>query len=231
MKVILQQTPNPIPCESTLRQSFWRWLSSLPASFCGAALRHPSVQRIVLASRAAAIFLSASLNNRRLYVGLWLLLVAAPLCSVAENLFDRNVACVDGWYYCNTFYFVFAISRHASLLLTLTGVFFLFSDKSLRKFFLIVPSTYHAAKLCWLILWVESNEQFHRILPLSFVLLGLLAAMAWYFAFDALLSLHFHKREGTIARIIGIMNAPGISAEVKERMAKDQIKQLERAEA
>jgi hypothetical protein len=97
--------------------------------------------------------------------------------------------------------------------------------ESRRAFFLVIPAGYHVSKILWLV-QVTSNEEFYRIVPTTFLLLGGLATFVWLFTFNWLMALHYHKREGTIARIIGIMTAPGIDPADKERIAKEQIELL-----
>lgn len=150
-----------------------------------------------------------------------LLLCLAPVSEVAFRLFDRSAG--DPSDYWNAFYFMQSAGPHLSGLLTATAFFLLLHDR--LRTWAILPGAYKLAKIIWLT-QVTTNEQYHQFVPWGFLLMGLTASIVWFMTFDFLLNLHFHKREGIIARIIGILEAPGISAEEKERIARDQIRQL-----
>jgi hypothetical protein len=146
------------------------------------------------------------------------------LCSVSYQWFSKTPY-NEADFYGNAYYFFYSVSPHISLLVCLTGVFLLFPEFSKRKFFLVIPGAYHFAKMIWLA-QVDNNTDFHRMVPWSVALLGVASAVAWYCAWDYIMGLHFHKREGTIARIIGIMSSPGITPSEKERLAKAEIATL-----
>lgn len=154
-----------------------------------------------------------------------MLLAMAPISEVFFRLFDRSAG--DPSDYWNAFYFFQSAGPHLSGLLVATAFFLLLNDK--MKDWAILPGTYKLAKIIWLT-QVSTNQQYHQFVPWGFLLIGLTTALVWFMTIEYLLSLHFHKREGIIARIIGIMTAPGISAEDKERIAKDQIRQLNQVE-
>lgn len=183
-----------------------------------------SLQRIVRASLAAVTGLRVATSNYRLYVGVWLIAVVGPLSSVSYQLFDRTVFEATE-YYGNAYYYLFAISPHISLLISLTGLFYLFPQFSKRKFFLAIPATYHLSKIIWLSM-VDNNADFHRMLPLSIVLLGLTASLVWFFTADYLMGLQFHKQDGIMARIEGILNSPGIDDHTKVEIARGQVADL-----
>lgn len=152
-----------------------------------------------------------------------IMLVVAPLTGVAYQLFDRSVK-VEGWYYVNYYYLFFVLTPHLTLLTVLTGVFLLFPQDSKRAFFLIIPAGWHMAKIFW-ILTIGSNEDFYRLVPSSFFVLGGLAATVWLFTFNWMMSLHFHKRAGHLARAEGILQAPGVDPADKVRIATQEFAQ------
>lgn len=183
-----------------------------------------SHRRIVRASLAAVTGLRVATSNYRLYVGVWLIAVVSPLASVSYQLFDRTVFEATE-YYGNAYYYLFAIGPHISLLISLTGLFYLFPQFSKRKFFLAIPATYHLSKIIWLSM-VDNNADFHRMLPLSIVLLGLTASLVWFCTADYLMGLQFHKQDGIMARIEGVLNSPGIDDHTKVEIARGQVNDL-----
>lgn len=154
--------------------------------------------------------LAASLSGGRIYLGLVLMLVVAPLAGVGYQLFDQGVR-VQGWFYVNSFYLFFELCPHISLLSVLTGIFFLFPEKSKRAFFLIIPAGFHIAKMLWLIM-ADSNEDFYRIVPSSIFVTGILFALVLFITFDWLTSLHFHKKARHYAAYEGLMELDAMGA-------------------
>lgn len=176
------------------------------------------------ALRVSLATLRAATSNYRLYVGVWMIAVIAPLAGVSYHFFDRTVF-DPAEYYGNAYYLLFAISPHVSLLISLTGVFFLFPKFSRAKFFLVVPSSYHLAKIIHL--WqVTSNAEYHEVLPREFFLLGLTLTIVWFCTADYLMGLQFHKQDGIMARIEGILNSPGIDDHTKVEIARGQVADL-----
>lgn len=203
---------------SSSRSSWW------PGQLLIRVKRSLSNLKPVLASRAILVTLLAGTANRKRYAGL-LLLAIAVLSEVAFRFFDASAG--DPQAYWNAHYFLYSAGPHISGLLTATGFFLLVHEK-LRNW-AILPAAYKLSKIIWLS-FVSSNEQLHQFIPWGFLVMGLGASILWFMSFDFLLSLHFHKREGIIARLVGIVNAPGISDEEALRIAREQAKQLKQVE-
>lgn len=146
----------------------------------------------------------------------------SPLASVSYHLFDRT-SYNETDFYGNAFYYFYSVCPYISLLLCLTGVFLLFPEFSKRKFFLLIPSTYYFSKIIWLSM-VDNNADFHRIVPWSVVGLALVAALVWYFTWEWLMTLHFHKKTGHLARVEGILNTPGLEDSYRVEIARQEFK-------
>lgn len=176
-------------------------------------------------SRAILRAALAATSNGRIYMGAWMIAVLCPLAEVMYHFFDPRDYDPSG-YYGGPYWYFYSIGPHVSGLLLATGFFLLMPPLSRAKYLALIPAGYRFAKILW-VSQVTTNEEFHQIVPGSFILTGILIGIVWLIAFDWLMDMHFHKREGIIARIIGIMSSPGISAEDKERLSKDQIKNLD----
>ncbi len=179
---------------------------------------NPLTARVKLAIPATLL---AAIATPKRWSGL-LLLVLAPIAEVCYRLFDRSAG--DPSDYWNAFYFMQSVGPHLSGLLVASAFFLLLHDR--MRSWAILPGAYKLAKIVWLT-QVTTNEQYHQFVPWSFLLIGLCASVLWFMSIDYLLSLHFHKREGIIARILGIISAPGIPDDERIRIARDQAKQLE----
>lgn len=180
--------------ESYLSARLWPWVQH----FISLTKRNLSQLFLQTKKRLALVLqdtlailnaLSKSASNSRTYSGLSIMLVAAPLASVCYQFFPLHP--IDKtWYYLNMYYFLLTLAPDLSFLLYVTGLFLIFST-SKRAYFLIIPAGYHIAKIIWLVT-VSSNEDFYRIVPFSFFVLGGLLASVWLFTFDFLMKLHFH---------------------------------------
>lgn len=195
-----------------------RWLSRLSFTSISAVIRGVVAGPAV---KAAWLALTRATSNNRTYAALLLILVFAPLSGVAYLLFDQTVKETD-WYYRNYFYLFYMLSPHIHMTLTLTGVFLLFPE-SRKGFFLIVPITYHVAKIMWLPT-VTTNQELNSWIPGAFWLTAILTAAVWLFLFNYLMSLHYHKRAGSYARAEGILLVRGIDNETKIALALEEIK-------
>lgn len=224
MKASYNQQP---PCVNKQKQSFWHWLSPLvwasPTKLQQQASTH--------AHRAIRVGLSAAmkevLSNNRYTAGLIFLAVIAPLSSIFYQLFNP-AATVEGWYYVNQYYFFYTLSPWVMLLIASTGIFLLFPVKCKTSYLATVwPAGYAIAKLIYFGLFVHTNQQFHQAAPWFILLTGLLTAAGFLISMDYLLYRKYHLKHGTMARIIGIIKAPGIPAADKMRLLEDQSLELE----
>jgi hypothetical protein len=218
------QLLNHKQCEKTFASSFWSWLQLSLSQFTHAVKKSYSlIVRVRREVHAGLLALARSSSNNRTYLGLVLMLVAAPLSGAAYQLFDRS-AHIAGWYHVNLYYFFFLLGPHIMMLLVITGIF-LIMPANKRAFFLSVPAGDQVARIVWLSL-ANSNDDFYRIVPSYFFFIGILIAAIWLITFDWLMSLHFHKRADSQARINGIIDAPGISDSDKIRIAQAELKVL-----
>lgn len=164
--------------------------------------------------------LLAVTSNRKRYAGL-LLLAVAFVSETAFRFFDAKAG--DPLDYWNAHYFLYSAGPHISGLLTATGFFFLLHEK--LRFWAVLPGAYKLAKIIWLA-FVSTNAQLHQFVPFAFLLIGLSASLLWFMSFDYLMGLHFHKFNGSIARLMGIINSPGIDDSSKVIHMKTELENL-----
>jgi hypothetical protein len=218
-------------CESNSQTSSWysRLWSRSPLQFPALMSRSKltSAVQAVLSGLAAS---SRTLRvNNRLYVALVFMLVAAPLASVCYQLlalfsetFERtapalhwyagqhwfadNGNLVDGWYYKNWFYFFLTLAPFICQSMVSVGLFFLFPEDSKRAYFLVIPLSMSISKILWLIT-VDSNADYHRIVPSFFVVLAGLIAFLILFTFNWLMARKYHVFDALCARVAQIIQA------------------------
>lgn len=216
----------PPLCARELKQSysFWQSLSvSLQRSLSGSI--HQFVNRVIPDGLGASV--QEVVSNQRHIAGIIFLLVVAPLASIMYQVCDPAVR-VEGWYYVNNYYFIYTISNYLMLAFASVGIFLLFPVKCKTSYMAMIwPFGYGISNIIYYTFFVQSNEQFHQ--PASFILflLGVSAAAGLLLSADYLLYRRYHLKDGTIARMKGIIAAPGISAADKMRLLEDQSLELE----
>jgi hypothetical protein len=215
----------PPLCARDLKQSysFWQSLSvSLQRSLSGV---HRSVNQGILGG--LAVSLQELVSNQRYTVGIIFLLVLAPLASVIYQVCDPSVE-VEGWFFVNNYYFLFTLSNYFMLSFASVGIFLLFPVKCKISYLAMVwPFGYAISKILYYGFFVNSNEQFHQSGSWVLLIAGLLVAIGLLLSANYLAYRKYHLKDGTIARIKGIIAAPGISAADKMRLLEDQSLELE----
>lgn len=209
-------------CQSTLDFYFFLLLSRLESSSTPVwKIRFRRLRvRVSLATTVTLSALLRATSNYRTY-GALLLIAGAQLSEVAYVLFDQSVG--QPLAYWNAYYYLQAIGPHLSALLTVTGFYLLIPQFSKLKFFALIPVAYKLGKIIWLAC-IDNNVDFHRFVPIGFLLYGFTAALIWLFVFEWLMSLHYHKREGSIARMVGVLVAPNIDDKTRLSAATNEAK-------
>lgn len=93
------------------------------------------------------------------------------------------------------------------------------------RYAVIVPMAYKFARILWLAS-IADDVAYHQATPWYFLLIGVAAVLLWVMLFDHLLSLHFHGFLGSLARLKGILNAPGIDDSLRVEVARKEIENL-----
>jgi len=86
---------------------------------------------------------------------------------------------------------------------------------------------YAMARLLHLSFFVKDQASFHASTPIFLFVVGTFFCIAALLAIDYLCYRKYHLKHGTIARIQGIIRAPGISAERKLQLLEHESLQLE----
>ncbi len=171
--------------------------------------------------------------NSRLYCGLVLLLVVAPLTNCFYLLFDSSVGFPltpeviaaykaglppDGqWYYVNWHFFFSGMGPHIFVITSLIGVFLLFPVNNLVSYSIAVPLSYEVGKVFWLTT-VTTDAEFNQVAPGAFILLALLLVGVCMLSFRFWMDRKFHKYDGICKRIEGLKKLKGLMDE-SERLA------------
>lgn len=183
--------------------------------------------------------------NPRLRTGLILLLLVAPLSKFFYLLFPRegfglylynngtyiipNMIEGSHWYFYSVFYFFFSLSEFLTPFLTTLGIFFLFPKNYYPSYLCGIPAGYYLALLVDRAT-ITSNEDFHSPLAFSFVLIAILFIVFLMYMSDKMLFKTNHRKRAIEARILGLINMPGMSWEDKEELLKKEAKDAIKAD-
>jgi len=215
---------------SSLRQSFQALVYTL-------LVRKSQSLRSILVrvSRGMTVTLNVSLTeilgNKRLLVGLFTMLIIAPCAGGLFKIFNASTVMSEAWYspneyYGNYRYLLMGIRGNLFVLFSILGTFLLFPVKYKVSYFLGAPLGYVVAEIvkkCY----AASNEEFNSIAPLPSVVLCICLIIGFLLSVDYLLYRKYHLKDGTIARIVGLIKTPGIDAQTKLTLLEQQTLELE----
>lgn len=162
------------------------------------------VGKEVLAGLNALLLSILSQINRRIFVGLGMMGVVAPLSGCMYLIFDRGDY-VQNWYHVNYFHLFLILGPSLFVLSCLVGVWFMFPYRSARAYSLAIPGGFTIGKILWLI-QCTSNADFYSIVPSSFILIGALVSMFLFTASDWLVHNVFHRQDAFERRIGTLYN-------------------------
>lgn len=211
MKAHFLETINPKPlakCESTFTSLASRFLSLsrgllTPVRTNRWSQTFAHAESALRAGLAALRLATTTLTNRRIFVGLGLMGVVAPLASCFYMVFDRG-AYDESWYYVNHFHLFLTLAPSLFLLSCLIGAWLLFPQGSKRAYALVVPTGFTVGKILWL-LQCTSNADFYSVVPLSFILIGALISAFLFMALDWLVWRKCHREDAFEARMTNLV--------------------------
>jgi hypothetical protein len=182
--------------------------------------------------------------NPRLRTGLIILLVIAPLSKFFYLIFPKegfglylinndllsipNLIEGSHWYFYSLFFFFFSLTEFLTPLLTTIGVFFLFPKNYYPSYLCGVPVGYYLALLLNRIT-VISNAEFHLPVTISFIFSAILFTVFLLYMSDKVLFKTNHRKRAIEARILGLINMPGMSWKDKEELLKREAKDAMKA--
>jgi hypothetical protein len=198
-----------LQCQEKLN-GFWRWLYS--------ALLHGltiSLQQINLHVHAdqvlPAIHAVAQQVNRRIFVGLVLIGVVAPVAGSIYTLFSHQTVSED-WFYLNWFNLFLVLGPPLKNVFFAWGVFYLFPEGSKRAWIIALPMGEEIGKILWL-LSITNNEQFWSIAPWHVYVTGICLAV-FLLVISEFLTFRFHHRqlkyESTLQGLYNIVDEESI---------------------
>jgi len=176
-------------------------------------------------------------KNPRLRTGLILLIIVAPASKFVYLLFPKdgfgeylidtsllkipNYFEPDGWYFYSTYYFLFSLSEFFTPIISTIGVFLLFPRNYYPSYLCGIPLGYYTALLINRTT-VVNNEDFHQGAAVSLIIGMVIFTAFLLYVSDRFLFRKDNRSRSVEARLIGLINMPGVSWEDKEELLKKE---------
>jgi hypothetical protein len=178
-------------------------------------------------------------SSPRLRLGILFVLILAPASKFVYLLFPENgfgpyilqseyltipnFLEPDGWYFYSVYYYLFSLSEFLTPILSTIGIFFLFPKNYYPSYITGIPLGYYLAMFINRTT-AATNEDFHGSLPFTMVVVSILFAFLLMYLGDKILFTNNHRKRAIEARIIGLINMPGMSWKDKEELLKNEAK-------
>lgn len=188
------------------------------------------VTRGSLVGRSVITTIKESASNDRVFVGLVMLMVS-PVLWWAHLFFDHEVV-IEGWYYRNWFFWVFTNREEMTFGVGLTGFFLLCQQKWGYRYLLTPFVALCACEIVYQSFQISHWTHFYRPMfgperSWEPGLVILIAVFALWKAINYTVYRKYHLKDGNVARLIGIIKAPGISLERKMDILEQLVDETE----
>lgn len=161
--------------------------------------------RVVQGASASLLALvKSTVANKRLFVGLVLMGIVAPLSGCIYMLFDQTVK-IEDWYYLNNFYLFLVLGPFIKDVVICIGVYHAFPNKSKRALLLAVPMGFSIAKIIWLYT-INSHDEFYSIPPGHIVFVGILVSVVILMSIEWFAWRWAHRTRAFDSRLDGLDN-------------------------
>ena len=180
-------------------------------------------------------------DNKRLRWGMVLLMILAPLskffylllpeAGMGEYLINFGPLQIlntvegleNGWYFTSFYMYFFSIGELMAPVLSIFGIFFLFPKKYYPAYLVGVPFGYYFSMLIHRMFYVTDYESFHSGATTTMTLAFLLSGVVFFIVSDKVLFRQNHKKRAAQARIIGLINMPGMKWNEKEEIIRQEV--------
>jgi len=178
--------------------------------------------------------------NRRLRWGMILLMIISPLIKFAymplpvegfgEYFVNTSYIQIPntiegpdtGWYWGLVRMYIFSNGEMLAPLISILGIFFLFPKNYYPSYLIGVPFGYYAGLSFHRLFFVDSSDAFHSGWSVSMTLMFIILGVVAFIISDKVLFRQNHIKRAAEARIIGLINMPGIEWEDKEELIKKE---------
>jgi hypothetical protein len=183
-------------------------------------------------------------ENKRLRWGLLTLMVIAPLTKFLYLLFPEqgfgeyliNVGPfmilntiegeANGWYWAYIQMYVFSNGELLAPTISIFGLFLLFPKKYYPSYLAGVPFGYYLSMFVHRMFYVTDFNSFHNGFPGSVMIGFLLLGVVFFIISDNVMFKQNHGKRAAEARIIGLVNMPGMEWGDKEEIIRKEVAEV-----
>jgi hypothetical protein len=154
-------------------------------------------------------------TNDRLFWGVVLMFGLAPTSWLAPYLSIFSDSVIEGWYYKKIAFYLYTVRFNLVLIFAFTGAFIAAPLKWNYKYGCVVVVALALASLINDSFFVDDYTDFYKLRLILFIPLVAVILFALYKFMNYAVYRKYHTKDGNIARVFGMIKAPGISAEEK----------------
>ncbi len=182
--------------------------------------------------------------NKRLRWGMLFLLVLAPLSKFVYLLFPEEglgeylinfgplqiknsieFPYNDGWYWVYMRMYLWSIGELMAPVLSIFGIFLLFPRKYYPAYLIGLPFGYFLSQLIHRMFFVNDYPSFHNGATTTLTFSVIVVGIILFIISDNVLFKENHRKRAAEARIIGLINMPGMEWQAKEPLIKKEVKE------
>jgi hypothetical protein len=131
----------------------------------------------------------------------------------------------DHWFWFSIHYFLMFTGGNLSIMVTMIGVFLLFPKNYYPSYLVGVPFGYILGNLVMQLI-ANSNESLNNSVGPTTVVLCIAIAIVGFAVTDHLLFKDNHRKRASEARLVGLINMPGMTWDDKEDLLKKEAKRM-----
>ncbi len=138
----------------------------------------------------------------------------------------NSIEGLHSWYYVTFYYYFFSIGELIAPLFSIFGIFLLFPKKYYPSYLVGVPFGYYLSMLIHRMFFVVDQDSFHGGFTSTMTFTFLLLGVVFFMVSDKVLFKENHRKRASEARIIGLINMPGMSWDEKEHIIKKEVAEV-----
>lgn len=183
-------------------------------------------------------------ENKRLRWGLLTLMVISPLTKFAYLLFPAqgfgeyliNMGPLmvlntiegeaNGWYWAYIQMYVFSNGELLAPTISIFGLFLLFPKKYYPSYLAGVPFGYYFSLLVHRMFFVTDYNSFHNGFTGTVMITFLILGVVFFMVSDKVMFRQNHRKRAAEARIIGLVNMPGMEWRDKEKIIRKEVAEV-----
>ncbi len=187
-------------------------------------------------------------DNKRMRWGMIILMIIAPIAKYFYltlpvegfgeyliNIGPIQIAnTLEGhdtdWYYVFYIDYFWSIGELLTPLLSIYGIFLLFPEKYYPSYLVGVPFGYYLSLLIHRMFFVTNDDNFHNGGTVAMTIAYIVLGVVFFIVSDKVITHRTQKRQATEARIIGLINMPGMNWQDKESYIRKEVADVLKSE-